>query len=176
MSAPFFITSLPRSRTAWLSAWLTTERTLCFHEPGKPAAQLIQENPGQTVGIADSTLALKFNQLLEEFPDAPWLYIERDPFACRASLLNFTRPHVALPEHGVNRMLASLMDAGQSVKQHPRTLTVDFNDVNARMPEIWQHLLPGEPYGAMRGKILSRLDVQQQFAARLAERSNLPWQ
>jgi hypothetical protein len=170
MNTPFFITSLPRSRTSWFSALCTTDRSLCFHEPIKTAALLIEENPGFAVGITDSTLALNFAELKKQFPNAPWLYIEREPAVCQRSMIEFARATMALPADAVAATFADLIEAGRAVKAHARTMVVSFDDVNESLPRIWNHLLPGQRFCPARAEILKRLDVQQQFAARLAER------
>ena len=100
---PFFITGLPRSRTAWLANFFTTQTAFCFHDrckdgwtaawveqslkmvaqgfvPGSPPARYTH------VGDADSGLMLIAPQLVVMFPDARWLFVKNTP-QCAADKL-----------------------------------------------------------------------------------------
>lgn len=65
----FMVLGGPRSGTTWLANWLTTERTLCVHEPlmradptmiDKWAAPLPYASPGRILGISCTASALLY--------------------------------------------------------------------------------------------------------------------
>lgn len=89
---PWFVLSFPRSRTAWLSAWLTGAGVFCFHEAWKLAdspaqlhALMSTKGPGPVVN-SDSSNVFFLPALQEEFPDARYIRILHDEDAVLASL------------------------------------------------------------------------------------------
>ena len=84
----FMIVALPRSGTAWTANFLTTERSLCWHEPlsEHDLADLDQMKMSGLFGIADTQLSLFEPEELNAHP-AKKLIIHRD-FAQIASSLN----------------------------------------------------------------------------------------
>jgi hypothetical protein len=81
----FFITGLPRSRTAWLANLLTTDKTLCLHEGLMKCAGVddphygLHYHPGyEAVGDCGASLAPHWVALNERFPDAQWVVVRRN--------------------------------------------------------------------------------------------------
>ena len=91
MTTPFFITGIPRSRTAWAANWLTTDTTLCFHEPKESIDELLAQYPQFQVGVSSCMLVRDYFAVCRQYPTAKWVYIERDKEACRKSMLAFAR-------------------------------------------------------------------------------------
>jgi hypothetical protein len=88
----FFVLGLPRSRTAWASIALTVGRSYCFHD-GLHGCRDFSEylnrltsRPEEVIGDSSPALAPHAQALVECFPDAPWLILERDPNEARAAL------------------------------------------------------------------------------------------
>jgi len=80
---PFFIASLPRSRTAWLANFLTYGPSYCFHEPLSDYSledyPRLLESTGTTFsGVADSLNCLVMEQLIDMFPRARVVVIRRN--------------------------------------------------------------------------------------------------
>lgn len=75
----FMIVALPRSGTAWTANFLTTERSLCWHEPlsEHDLADLDQMKMTGLFGIADTQLSLMNPQELNAHP-ARKLIIHRE--------------------------------------------------------------------------------------------------
>ena len=82
---PFFILSLPRSRTAWLANFLTYGESFCFHEAlierkGMRALQTRMEATGcPVVGNSDSGSILFYDELQDQFPEAKCVIVLRNP-------------------------------------------------------------------------------------------------
>lgn len=80
-AAPFVILALPRSRTAWLSAWLTHGGRYCHHDAlafvhGGAALQALVQGGNGIAETAGHALPRVLHALL---PDARFLVIHRDP-------------------------------------------------------------------------------------------------
>jgi hypothetical protein len=83
MKKHFFITGFPRSQTAWVANLLSTGDSFCFHDAfaldqvDKIPVRLEQpEVP--IVGFADPVILLFWRSLVEWYPEAKWVVIERD--------------------------------------------------------------------------------------------------
>lgn len=165
MHTPFFITGFPRSRTAWLANLFTTDQALCFHEPTQSADQLISENSDLNVGVSDAGLVFKCDELLQKYPTAPWLYVERDEECALKSLIKVLEPHLKIDVealHGIQRMQKEHMKRAETILAHQKTLKVRFADLsdNDTIRKIWQHCLPGLVPNFRRLSILQGLNVQ----------------
>ncbi|MDE2099791.1 MAG: hypothetical protein KGL39_21240 [Patescibacteria group bacterium] len=170
MSTPFFITGLPRTRSAWLANLFTTEHSLCFHDPQETVTELLARNEGMRVGVADSTLVFKAHALLDRYPDAPWLFVDRKAEDCRRSLVKFTRETTRLMGRDIDAVFQAHAAASSVVKAWRGTLVVPFRALDARMPEIWAHLLPGLEYQWARHRLLQDMKVEQNLPKLYAER------
>lgn len=173
---PFFITGLPRSRTAWFANLFTTDSTLCFHEPAEPVGQLIQSHPGARIGVSCSGLVFRFRELSDKYPLARWLYVERDRNQALESLLRFTREQVAIESRHFEQVFDWHAAASAEMKRHLGVLVVRFEDLNREsvIRQAWAHLLPETQFPAGRWSILEGFNVQQsraRFRSQLKERT-----
>ena len=81
---PFFILSLPRSGTAWLSNFLTWGDCFCYHELSygcealDDIEQAFRKTDAPIVGTADTAAVLFHDKLAERFPEAKFLFVIRD--------------------------------------------------------------------------------------------------
>jgi len=124
----FFILGHPRSRTAWLSTFMTYDNCFCFHEAYVHAegidnlANLFQcFPPFDYIGTADSGLAFYADQLLREFPNARYVVIDRPVQECAISLDR------AYPE-----MIATAWPISglAKIKARPETMIVNFHELD----------------------------------------------
>lgn len=180
MKTPFFITGLPRSRTAWLANLFTTDTTLCWHEPLEPISSLMAMAPeGRRIGVSDASLTSQFEALSNEFPSARWLYVQREEEAAMASLVRFIAPHVKTSPTGLKGYLKQHQACAARMKTDARVRVVRFEDLSdgAVMPGAWSWLLPEIRFPGQRWIMLCGLNVQQnrdafrqRVAAKLEER------
>lgn len=102
MKTPFFITGLPRSRTAWMSAFLSNGDVVCRHEAlkyckSKADFSRLMRHPKKRVGTADSVLM--WSDFRARFPNAPFIIIDRNPNEVCAALEQIeTRDFTPHPE------------------------------------------------------------------------------
>ena len=140
MSRQFFITGLPRSRTAWFSAYLNAHPYVkCWHDGLNGCADpehFVQKMKmygtfsDHRIGNADSGLPLA--DIHAMFPDAPVVIIHRNFIDSVHSLmeaLNLTNPTDALLDvlNTTKRRLTEL-----------NGLHVGFDEIDERMPDIME--------------------------------------
>lgn len=151
---PFFIASLPRSRTAWLANFLTTGDSFCFHEPMNRTAlseypRLLADTGKRYAGISDSLNSLIMEELIDFFPDAKVVVIRRPLEDVEASLakLNFKCP-VLLRK--IERELDRIIHAY-------KPLVVEFESFDPA--RIWKYLIPDIPLDRKRLKMLEEFTL-----------------
>lgn len=135
---------LPRSGTAWLANWLTTDTTLCLHDPFQ---RLPEDWPSdeRRLGIS-CTGAYLFPKWLEQ-QTCPVAVIERDPSACDESLAELGLPSTS----GLPAALARV--------QGRRWRFEDiWQEDTAR--ELRSYLLPREAFDPLRYRLLRDLRVE----------------
>lgn len=81
MSPPIFITGLPRTRTAWLAAFLSMPGGIIDHERQRQFStvrEYLQSFQAPIIGDSSSLLLLIQDQVRAAFPAAKWVYVYRD--------------------------------------------------------------------------------------------------
>lgn len=117
---------LPRSRTAWLAAWLGAE-----HEALSRVASLdeLPDHISETATIFAPALAARF-------PEARYLFVFRDPAESARSCVAAGLPVEGLP------LLIDGLHAACAIARHG--LAVDYAAIDEHLPEIWAHLRDGD--------------------------------
>jgi hypothetical protein len=80
----FMVLAYPRSGTTWAANWLTTDRSLCLHDPWSIGMPATWPHDGRTRGIA-CTGSYLMPKWLAQY-DVPTLVIERERDDCDASM------------------------------------------------------------------------------------------
>jgi hypothetical protein len=133
MASNFFITGLPRSRTAWLSAFMSSGDVFCHHE-------LIKEN--QDVVSYANAMAKGYRVVGNAdcggmvFPDILALHdaiviIERDPEEVIESL-NKVFPEKTKETPEIVYELQKRLDMVNGLR-------IPYNEVNSSIKKIWEH-------------------------------------
>jgi len=138
----FIIYGLPRSGTAWASAWLTTERTICWHDPltyCAPEGLDKLESSKMYKGIADT-----FGWLLEDRPEKK-LILVRDPDEINASLVKI----------GLDPLSDWLIRRFNEVPGK----RVIWKDLWNNPEDIWHYLLPKVPFDEERTEQLAKMRI-----------------
>lgn len=95
----FFITGLPRCRSAWFANLLTYGDSFCFHDAwcGLGSVEAIRpklENMCRPlVGISDPALLLFWRKMARWYPDAKWVVINRNYLETVYSCTKVTTPN-----------------------------------------------------------------------------------
>ena len=158
MSAPYLITGLPRSRTAWLSVAATNDHSICFHEPTAwldrwqdVFDKVWGAHWHRYVGISDSALGFHLPQIIER-----------------------CAPRVLIVERDIQEVEASLRDLGlagtnycvllsEALKyEHPSILRVPFQSLRDSriVAQALRHLMPDAWLSAERIEQLQRMNIQ----------------
>jgi len=146
----------PRCATTWCANWLTTETTLCLHDPlleyTKRSLDMLTV-PGKTVGIS-CTSTLLFPEWYLKHP-ARKIVLYRDPEEGNRSLELLGLPPVDIDAH--NARVYAAVKGGVEI-WHWDAL---FDAQLART--IWSSLLPSVPFDGFRHNELCSFNVQPHF-------------
>lgn len=171
MLRPFFVTGLPRSRTAWLAALLTTDRSLCLHDPEKGTilntlATSIHE-PWR-VGAGGPELVGEYGAISKLYPAAPWVVIVRPQEAALAAFRATMARNGDLGKCSEKELREFWKDRVHNlalITRHAHVLVFGMNDLDDEKTVrlIWKHLLPEIEFQAHRWNVLKAMNVQQQL-------------
>jgi len=146
----FFVCGLPRSRTAWFSTFLTYKDKFCYHE-GIDGCETIEDYKaklGTDKGDSDTCLMLLDMNTL--FPDAPKVIIERDVQECIESASKMLSVYINPEYFYFGRDRLDKIDG----------LRISYDDINDRLEEIWNYLIPDIEFDSKRAKRLCNDNVQ----------------
>lgn len=139
----YFLTGLPRTRTAWFSEFLPD----CLHE-GMSGCYSHKEYISKLVG-GDSSCGLMYFPIRRYFHDAPIVIIERDFEDVVESLkaINLFNDNV----------LKELIEASHLLRKM-NGLRVDYNNID--LEEIWNYLI-GDGFDINRANEFSMRNIQK---------------
>jgi len=161
MAVNFYITGLPRSRTAWFANFFTYGDSFCYHEASKfwvhnkSLASVMSGADTRYVGNSDSGLLLYFDEIIRDAPSAKWVIIKRDKNEVEKSLKRIFK-------HGYTDVLdiaSGLLDRCAAITC---AMVVDFDALREFdiMERIWTHCLPDIPFPVERWRMLNDMKVE----------------
>ena len=175
MNKHFYITGLPRSGTAWLANYLTTDKSICVHEAstyandeGWSVNHYLDTLEYPIAGTADSAIWNSIHEI-----DGPLLFVNRPLDQVIKSIRNaqFVEPgYEAVVATNANNKLNEFRKINEGME-------VDFKDlfdIN-KLEELWKYLIPEIPFNNYRTEMLLNLNVQQDvlLVAKKMERKQL---
>ncbi len=128
----YFVVGLPRSRTAWLSVFLSQSGMHCFHD-GFNGCKTLKEYHEKIYCCGDSSTGLMLFDLNKEYPDSPVLIIEKTEEEIEKCIL-----WCDLVYGGSSREV--ILDLNERMKKI-EGLRIMQSDVYNKLPEIWSHLI-----------------------------------
>ncbi len=145
----FFITGLPRSRTAWFARYFTDAGVLCFHEAMKGVCDRDEywqkmSNPDYRF-IGNSDCGLYLGGYRE---GSPLIVIERDIDEVEESLR-------LIGIFGVR----SVLEEGRDAIERMDGLHILFEDIDVRLEEIHQYCVD-TPFSEPRAKDYINMNIQ----------------
>jgi len=166
---PFFVTGMPRSRTAWLSVFLSSDGMLCEHDLLSRVQSLdcfttLMCAQG-IAGDSDSGLLSAVVDVGERFMESPWVLVRRDPQEAWESLRAFcaSGPWRVLPlcDEARDVLFRMYEDAARLLTDNPRCLVVDFADLDSMdaLRSIWDWCRPDTGFDSARAQALCRMRV-----------------
>ncbi len=141
------LVSMPRSRTAWLAAWLGVE-----HEP----LSRLDSLDDAPECVVDTASAVLFNGLFTRWPKARYVFVFRDLGDVIASC-----KRVGFPTQGLVKARAMQNRAFDSVKHLDSVISVSFDRLSEieTLQTIWTHLGRGE-FDAERAGAMAKQNIQ----------------
>lgn len=141
----FLVLGLPRSGTTWIANWLTTDATLCLHDPFAESLpeDWPQDHRRRGVSCTGAYLLPGWLRTL----DCPVAVIERDTWACDASL-------AARGLGDTSRLQGPL----KAVEGRRFAYADLWGEEGARA--LWDYLLPGMAFDAIRYRLLREMRIE----------------
>ena len=154
-SVEFIVLGLPRSGTTWLANWLTTDTTVCLHDPFAHGLPETWERNGKTLGIS-CTGAYLFPAFIAA-QSCPVAVIQRGPEECSKSLAGI----------GMEPITEAMQRALAKVEARRWEFGEIWQEGKAR--ELWSYLLPAVPFDAQRYRLLSEMQIQPHLGKWIAD-------
>ncbi len=150
MAIDFMILAAPRSGTTWCSNWLTTDTTLCLHDPllKWTRGELMNLRTPRRLGVSCTGLAL--------FPD----WVNDNP--ARKVILH--RPLDEIDQSLIGIGMTPISDHWSGVLEQIEGVHLDWRDLFTRPQYIYEYLLD-RPFDAERWALLREINMQPQFAS-----------
>lgn len=179
-NAPYFVTGFPRSRTAWIANFLTYGPSYCHHDALRlgTTAEFLSDVFEKTwaehvavehVGDSDSALLAIVPQLVDQFPTARWVLIERPAEeVIRSYTAAFgVKPYPQTPVldiHQTRAMVEALqkwIDRLKNIVPAGRLLVLPFSDLDleGRALALWEWCVPGASFSYERYEMLNTFSV-----------------
>ena len=152
----FFIAGAPRSGTGFLSAFLTSELSVCFHEgikfAGRDYKGLFERSRKPICGDSGAHIAFIYPALKRMFPDAKFVIIKRDRAKCIERGMK-----IGMQQSDIEAACDALQEMEED-QPHP---TLEFSNIflPASGEAIWNHCI-GTPFDGVRFEVLRRLNIQ----------------
>lgn len=174
MKPPFFITGLPRSRTAWLANFFTWGNAFCHHDLlrlGCSVPELsknLEATRAEFVGDSDSALLLLAPEIVKAWPAARWVLVLRP---VEEAVADFQAAFRAHPYPGIPQMsdaeAMTLFQRGEEQcralarlvpKEQLMILTADALDHLGMLRQVWEWCVP-QPFPAERAAMLNTFNI-----------------
>ena len=171
---PFLITGLPRSRTAWLSVLCTTGNAICYHEPSicfddiADLRDFYDKGTARYIGASDAGLGFFLSWILENIKPRT-LIVDRDVDEVNRSLSRIGLK----PKNSMTLLHREL----RKFQSHPLVMWVPFFALERKhiVQKIFSHLMPGEDFDETRYEHLSSMNIQVDFAKKVAQIRKHKW-
>lgn len=143
----FIVIGLPRSGTTWLANWLTTDHSLCLHDPFSMGWPDTWPRDGRRFGISCTGA-----YLMPEFmagQSCPVAIIDRPAAECEASLTE-----LGFPTGIIQELEEALGEAAGSRFKYASI----WDEAGAK--ELWDFLIPDRGFDVLRYRLLAGMQIQ----------------
>lgn len=160
---PFFITGLPRSRTAWLANLFSYENSFCFHEALRECTEIkdikkiFNGVDKQYVGDSDSGLPFFIDEVLDLFPESKLVLVNRGISEVIDSL---GKVFPNYPE--IEKIVIKTQNAINDMVNKYKPFILDFEDLNDMgvCKLLWEYCIPGIVFDERRWRMLDLMNVE----------------
>jgi hypothetical protein len=165
----FFITGLPRSRTAWFANLFTTGSVFCWHDALKEGPLDITLSKARVLmpsvlyfGNSDSAVPLAAREIYKAFPEAKWVFVRRDFDDAYDSFCKEFAD--LLPGHEIKKNFSKIMEGLQIARltiPEENQICIDYDalDNEKIIREVWEFCLPSVRFSTERWKLLDTFRV-----------------
>ena len=150
----FYIAALPRSRTAWLSNLLCTPKSFCFHEALARYGEIPRRGEIY-LGSAETCV-----DLIPTEKSPRIVSIHRNIGESYESLISQFQIPKGISKRIYERELLKVLKINANYLNKMKGLHINFHEIDDRIEEIWEHLLPDVPVDTGRIKEMQRLNIQ----------------
>lgn len=159
MNGVFFITGLPRSRTAWLAAWLTLGSVMCWHDK-KFSPELVHKD--RRTGFSGPELVDQFEVLSKQFPHAPWIVVLRNAEQAMAGFMRVAAGKFS-PRFDIEKFWEQRCFRLANICEKPNVHPVRFDDLDSEHVArfVWDTCLPGIDFDRQRWELFNSLRICQ---------------
>jgi len=160
----FFIVGLPRTRSSWMSNFLTYKTSFCFHEAIRLCRNiddmaLLFDSVGEpNVGDADCRIIEFQADFRRMFPHAKWVYIKRDIKDVIHSLEKRFEFEESYRDTDFCKNLQAKYEVFEK-EYKPLTFNYDELDKIEVCEKIWDYCIPDSPFSFRRWLQLDVLRV-----------------
>lgn len=151
----FVVLSLPRSRTAWLAAFLNSANLNCEHEliARSDSFDHAIEKIRQGIGSVDTGQIFRINDITKDIPKVKVIVIDRDKEQVKKSL----------NKCGLNG-LDSFIDKQSELLKEQRFPSFLYENIDDKIEEIWNIVsggknFPKEKYDAIKNYRVELVDI-----------------
>ena len=135
----YFITGLPRSKTAWASLYFSRGNYVCHHEliaqHGVNACLNFEPSVGIMEGNSDAGLIILFEEFLKRFPVSPWINIIRSDEDVLKSGIKYG---IALPN--IRFAIKRQKQFREAMEGNPEYLEIPFDFTDLELEEACEHI------------------------------------
>ena len=157
----FFITGLPRSRTAWLSTFFTGNNSFCYHEILRisdgldDAIEKLLNRKEMYVGNSDSSLPLWMDKIDHVLQHSPIVIIERDANEVNNSLINL------FGDVGWTKSIDLILENLETIKKRYNYISVDYNELDKQscLELVSDFCIPNTPFDKDKFETLKTINI-----------------
>ena len=154
--APFFIASLPRTRSVWVSTLLTHGAVWCGHEVLSPHdGEMVVPEGVDHAGAIGSDVIVFESHLRLSHPGARMAVLVRSPVSVVASLRRCGIPARIADIRMLHDMALAVAEKWNAPVFHAKLL-----DSAIHVEALWEHCLPDVPFPAGRAERFADLNIQ----------------
>lgn len=172
----YFITGLPRSRTAWLANLMTYGPSFCWHDALQYGGvfgmrdHLAKPVHGVThLGNSDSGLVLYAGALDAWYRRPQWVFVRRNREEAMHSFITYFRDHWYQGLEPMNELAVvgafdqyeANLERSIAIIPAARKLVLEFADLENETAcrALWEHCVPAHPFCSERWTLLNQLRV-----------------
>jgi hypothetical protein len=152
----FFILSLPRSRSTWLTAYLYGDCCTCYHDFLSSSfidTSIFWKVKDKYVGSVDTNPVIAKGYLRDL--EAPLVIIKRNPNDVIDSLCKlFGTKHKDFISKAIERLSKALTEA-----EAYADLIINYEDIDTRLKEIWETCCPNRKYDPIKSVIFTHTNI-----------------